>query len=233
MKGSMIKLVDVRKIYKQGTREICALRGISLEIRQGEFLSIMGPSGSGKSTLLNLIGGLDQPTTGEIFMDDTPLHGISDDALTLIRRKRVGFIFQFFNLLPLLTALENVGLPLLIDGRPLSRITQKARQLLEQVGLGARTAHRPEQLSGGEMQRVAICRALIAEPAVLLADEPTGNLDSLASEEIFLLLKRLNESGQTIVMVTHNPKAAAYGSRLITLKDGTLAADRPTGEGAG
>jgi putative ABC transport system ATP-binding protein len=229
MKGFMIKLVDVSKIYKQGTREIRALRGISLNIEKGEFLSIMGPSGSGKSTLLNLIGGLDQPTTGEIFMDDTPLHGISDDALTLIRRKRVGFIFQFFNLLPLLTALENVGLPLLIDGQPLSRITRKATQLLEQVGLGGRTAHRPEQLSGGEMQRVAICRALIAEPAVLLADEPTGNLDSRASEEIFLLLKRLNESGQTIVMVTHNPKAAAFGSRLITLKDGALATDSPTG----
>lgn len=181
----MIKLVDVSKTYKQGAGEISALRGISFGIRKGEFLSIMGPSGSGKSTLLHLIGGLDQPSTGEIFIDDTPLHGITDDALTLIRRKRVGFIFQFFNLLPMLTALKNVGLPLLIDGWPLSRITQKARQLLEQVGLGARIAHRPEQLSGGEIQRVAICRALIAEPAVLLADEPTGNLDSRASEEIF------------------------------------------------
>jgi putative ABC transport system ATP-binding protein len=225
----MIKLVDVSKIYKQGPREIRALRHISIGIQKGEFLSIMGPSGSGKSTLLNLIGGLDQPTTGEIFMDDMPLHGISDDELTLIRRKRVGFIFQFFNLLPMLTALENVGLPLLIDGCPLSRITPMARQLLEQVGLGRRMAHRPEQLSGGEMQRVAICRALIAEPAVLLADEPTGNLDSQASEEIFLLLKKLNDNGQTIVMVTHNPKAAAYGSRLITLKDGFLATDRSTG----
>jgi putative ABC transport system ATP-binding protein len=185
----------------------------------------MGPSGSGKSTLLNLIGGLDQPTSGEIFLDKIPLHGISDDALTLIRRKRVGFIFQFFNLLPMLTALENVELPLLIDGQPLTRIRRKAGCLLEQMGLGERAGHRPEQLSGGEMQRVAISRALIADPAVLLADEPTGNLDSQASEEIFTLLNKLNEKGQTIVMVTHNPKAAAFGSRLITLRDGALATD--------
>lgn len=221
----MIELVNVGKTYKQGTREIRAIRSISLGIRKGEFLSIMGPSGSGKSTLLNLIGGLDQPTTGEIFLDGIPLHGIPDDALTLIRRKRVGFIFQFFNLLPMLTALENVGLPLLIDGQSLTRIRRKAGGLLKQMGLGERAGHRPEQLSGGEMQRVAISRALIADPAVLLADEPTGNLDSQASEEIFTLLKTLNEKGQTIVMVTHNPKAAACGSRLITLKDGALATD--------
>jgi putative ABC transport system ATP-binding protein len=229
----MIKVINVSKTYKQGTREISALQSISFSIRKGEFLSIMGPSGSGKSTLLNLIGGLDQPTAGEIFIDGTPLHGISDEALTLIRRNRVGFIFQFFNLLPLLTALENVGLPLLIDGRPLVQIREKAGRLLNEVGLGERTDHRPDQLSGGEMQRVAICRALIAEPAVLLADEPTGNLDSRASQEILALLKRLNEYGQTIVMVTHNPKAAAYGSRLITLKDGTLATDVATGGEAG
>jgi putative ABC transport system ATP-binding protein len=225
MKGLMIELVNVGKTYKQGTREIRALRNISFGIRKGEFLSIMGPSGSGKSTLLNLIGGLDQPTSGEIFLDKIPLHGISDDALTLIRRKRVGFIFQFFNLLPMLTALENVELPLLIDGQPLTRIRRKAGCLLEQMGLGERAGHRPEQLSGGEMQRVAISRALIADPAVLLADEPTGNLDSQASEEIFTLLNKLNEKGQTIVMVTHNPKAAAFGSRLITLRDGALATD--------
>jgi putative ABC transport system ATP-binding protein len=185
----------------------------------------MGPSGSGKSTLLNLIGGLDQPTSGEIFIDDRPLHGISDDELTLIRRRRIGFIFQFFNLLPILTAVENVGLPLLLEGVPFARIKPKAVSLLEQVGLGARSEHRPEQLSGGEMQRVAIARALITEPAVLLADEPTGNLDSHTSEDIFLLLASLNEKGQTIVMVTHDPKAAAYGTRIITLKDGILSED--------
>jgi putative ABC transport system ATP-binding protein len=228
----MIKLVNVSKTYKQGTREVEALRNISFSIRKGEFLSIMGPSGSGKSTLLNLIGGLDQPTAGEIFIDGNPLHGISDDELTLIRRKKVGFIFQFFNLLPILTALENVGLPLLIDGVSFSRIKEKAVHLLEEVGMGERIEHRPEQLSGGEMQRVAISRALITDPAVLLADEPTGNLDSHTSEEIFMLLKRLNDNGQTIVMVTHNPRAAEYGSRLITLKDGALAEDISIGGGA-
>jgi putative ABC transport system ATP-binding protein len=221
----MIKIMNAGKTYHQGAREVHALRDVSLSIKKGEFLSIMGPSGSGKSTLLNLIGGLDQPTSGEIFIDDRPLHGITDDELTLIRRRRIGFIFQFFNLLPILTAVENVGLPLLLEGIPFSRIKPKAISLLEQVGLGARTEHRPEQLSGGEMQRVAIARALITEPAVLLADEPTGNLDSHTSEEIFMLLSNLNEKGQTIVMVTHDPKAAAYGSRIITLKDGMLSED--------
>jgi putative ABC transport system ATP-binding protein len=221
----MIEIMNAGKTYQQGAREVHALRDVSLSIKKGEFLSIMGPSGSGKSTLLNLIGGLDQPTSGEIFIDDRPLHGITDDELTLIRRRRIGFIFQFFNLLPILTAAENVGLPLLLEGIPFSRIKPKAASLLEQVGLGARMEHRPEQLSGGEMQRVAIARALITDPAVLLADEPTGNLDSHTSEEIFMLLAHLNEKGQTIVMVTHDPKAAAYGTRIITLKDGILSED--------
>jgi putative ABC transport system ATP-binding protein len=221
----MIKIMNAGKTYQQGARQVHALRDVSLSIKKGEFLSIMGPSGSGKSTLLNLIGGLDQPTSGEIFIDDRPLHGVTDDELTLIRRRRIGFIFQFFNLLPILTAAENVGLPLLLEGIPFSRIKPKAVSLLQQVGLGARMEHRPEQLSGGEMQRVAIARALITDPAVLLADEPTGNLDSHTSEEIFMLLANLNEKGQTIVMVTHDPKAAAYGTRIITLKDGILSED--------
>jgi putative ABC transport system ATP-binding protein len=221
----MIELKNAGKSYKQGVREVHALRDISLSIKKGEFLSVMGPSGSGKSTLLNLIGGLDQPSSGEIFIDSRPLHGISDDELTLIRRRRVGFIFQFFNLLPILTAVENVGLPLLLEGTPFSQIRPKAEELLRKVGLGERTEHRPEQLSGGEMQRVAIARALVTNPAVVLADEPTGNLDSHTSEDIFMLLKSLNEQGQTIVMVTHDPKAAAYGSRIITLKDGALSED--------
>jgi putative ABC transport system ATP-binding protein len=221
----MIELLNAGKTYHQGIREVHALRDVSFRIKKGEFLSIMGPSGSGKSTLLNLIGGLDQPTTGKIFIDGRPLHGISDDELTLLRRRRVGFIFQFFNLLPVLTAVENVTLPLLLEGLPLSEIRPRAILLLEQMGLGERTEHRPEQLSGGEMQRVAIARALITNPAVLLADEPTGNLDSHTSEEIFMLLRGLNEKGQTIVMVTHDAKAAAYGSRIITLKDGALAED--------
>ncbi len=221
----MIELRNAGKMYRQGAREIYALRDVSLVIKKGEFLSIMGPSGSGKSTLLNLIGGLDQPTSGEIFIDSTPLHGISDNELTLIRRRNVGFVFQFFNLLPLLTAAENVGLPLLLDGESFSLVKPKAESILRKVGLGERIDHRPEQLSGGEMQRVAIARAIIGNPAVLLADEPTGNLDSHTSEEIFLLLKSLNEQGQTIVMVTHDPKAAAYGTRIVTLKDGTTSQD--------
>jgi putative ABC transport system ATP-binding protein len=222
----MIELKNVSRTYIQGSREIHALRDITLSITTGEFLAVMGPSGSGKSTLLNLIGGLDQPSSGEIFIDKRPLHGISDDELTLIRRRRVGFIFQFFNLLPILTAAENVGLPLLLEGIPFSRIKPKAESLLNKVGLSERTEHRPEQLSGGEMQRVAIARALVTDPAVLLADEPTGNLDSRTSAEIFDLLKGLHRDGQTIVMVTHDSKAAMFGTRMITLRDGSIAEDR-------
>ena len=221
----MIALKNASKIYHQGLKEIHALRNVSLSISKGEFLSVMGQSGSGKSTLLNLIGGLDQPTSGEIFIDGKPLHGISDDELTLIRRRQVGFIFQFFNLLPILTAAENVSLPLLLEGIPFSRVKPRAEALLQKVGLSERMEHRPEQLSGGEMQRVAIARALISNPAVLLADEPTGNLDSGTSEEIFRLLTALHAEGQTLVMVTHDPKAAAHGTRTITLKDGAIAED--------
>jgi putative ABC transport system ATP-binding protein len=221
----MSQVQKVSKAYLQGKREIHALSDVSFGIKKGEFLSIMGASGSGKSTLLNLIGGLDQPTAGKIFIDGSPLHGISDDELTLIRRKKVGFVFQFFNLLPILTAAENVGLPLLLDGVPFSQIEDKVIHLLESVGLGSRTKHRPEQLSGGEMQRVAIARALITDPAVLLADEPTGNLDSHISEEILGLLKNLNRAGQTIVMVTHDARAASFGTRLIRLRDGGIMED--------
>ena len=221
----MLELKKISRTYRHGTKEILALREITLSIRPGEFLAVMGPSGSGKSTLLNLIGGLDQPTSGEIFIDNVPLHGISDDELTLIRRRRVGFIFQFFNLLPILTATENVGLPLLLEGIPFSKVKPKAEALLGKVGLAERAEHRPEQLSGGEMQRVAIARALITNPAVLLADEPTGNLDSRTSEEIFRLLTALHEEGQTIVMVTHDPRAAACGTRTVTLRDGSIAED--------
>jgi putative ABC transport system ATP-binding protein len=171
------------------------------------------------------MGGLDQPSSGEIYIDNRPIHGISDDELTLIRRRRVGFIFQFFNLLPILTAVENVSLPLLLEGTPFARIRPRAESLLQKVGLADRIEHRPEQLSGGEMQRVAIARALITNPAVLLADEPTGNLDSRTSTEIFSLMKGLHREGQTIVMVTHDPRAASYGTRIITLRDGSIAED--------
>jgi len=221
----MIHLQHVSKSYLQGKSEILALSDVSFTIEKGEFLSIMGASGSGKSTLLNLIGGLDQPSAGQVFIDGVPLHGIPDDDLTLIRRRKVGFVFQFFNLLPILSAEENVGLPLLLDGVPFSRIRDKAAALLTRVGLGSRLKHRPEQLSGGEMQRVAIARALITDPAVLLADEPTGNLDSHISEDILDLLKKLNAEGQTLVMVTHDARAASYGTRIIRLKDGSIMED--------
>ena len=221
----MIELKSVTRTYRQGTKDIQALNDITLSIRTGEFLSVMGPSGSGKSTLLNLIGGLDLPSSGEIFIDRRPLHGLSDDELTLLRRRHVGFIFQFFNLLPILTAAENVGLPLLLEGIPFSRVKPKAEAFLQKVGLGERIEHRPEQLSGGEMQRVAIARALITNPAVLLADEPTGNLDSRTSEDIFVLLTSLHREGQTIVMVTHDTTAASHGTRTITLRDGNIAED--------
>jgi len=224
----VIELKNVRRTYNHGARAIEALRDVTLNIKTGEFLSVMGPSGSGKSTLLNLIGGLDQPTSGEIYIDSRPLHGITDDELTLIRRRRVGFIFQFFNLLPILTAAENVSLPLLLEGTHFSKIKPKAEALLKKVGLADRIEHRPEQLSGGEMQRVAIARALVTEPAVLLADEPTGNLDSHTSADILQLLKGLHTDGQTIVMVTHDPKAASYGTRIITLRDGSIAEDAAT-----
>jgi len=221
----MIDLIKVNRSYILGAKEIKALSDVTLGIKAGEFLSVMGPSGSGKSTLLNLIGGLDQPSSGEIYLDNRPLHGISDDELTLIRRRRIGFIFQFFNLLPVLTASENVALPLLLDGVPFARIQPTAETLLRKVGLGERMNHRPEQLSGGEMQRVAIARALMTKPAVLLADEPTGNLDSRTSEDIFRILTGLHTEGQTIVMVTHDQNAAAYGTRTITLRDGSIAED--------
>ncbi|MEE9913069.1 MAG: ABC transporter ATP-binding protein [Deltaproteobacteria bacterium] len=221
----MIEVRNASKKYQQGTQEIYALRDVSLNIKSGEFLSIMGSSGAGKSTLLNIMGGLDQPTAGEVFFDQKPLHKISDYELTIIRRRRIGFIFQFFNLLPMLTAAENVGLPLLVDGLPFSKVKPKAESLLQKVGLGKRTGSRPGQLSGGEMQRVAIARALIINPAVILADEPTGNLDSNAGEEILFLLQSLSEQNQTIVLVTHDPKAAAYGTRIITMKDGAISDD--------
>jgi len=222
----MIELKNVSRIYLHGTREIRALQNITIVIKAGEFLSVTGASGSGKSTLLNLIGGLDRPTHGEVYIDNMPLHGISDDELTLLRRRRVGFIFQFFNLLPILTAAENVGLPLLLEGIPFSKVKPGAEALLRKVGLSGRTEHRPEQLSGGEMQRVAIARALVTNPTVLLADEPTGNLDSHTSTDILNLLKSLHAEGQTIVMVTHDPKAASFGTRTIMLKDGSIAEDR-------
>jgi putative ABC transport system ATP-binding protein len=222
----MIALREVHKVYRQGANDVPALAGVSLDFAAGEFVSIMGPSGSGKSTLLHLMGGLDQPTTGEVLIDGTPISGMSDDEVTIFRRRKIGFVFQFFNLLPTLSAEENVALPLSLDGRPTREIRARVDAALEQVGLRARRAHRPDELSGGEMQRVAIARALVIDPVLILADEPTGNLDTRTGEQILALIRDANRArGATIVLVTHDARAAAYGSRLVTLKDGVVVSD--------
>jgi putative ABC transport system ATP-binding protein len=203
-----------------------ALRGVSLTIEAGEFVSIMGPSGSGKSTLMHLLGALDSPSTGEVFFQNRALHTLSDSELSLLRRTRIGFVFQFFNLLPTLTAAENVALPLLLSGQRRSMALKPARESLAMVGLRDRADHYPDQMSGGEMQRVAIARALIIEPEAVLCDEPTGNLDSANSTSILALLRSLPEAGKrSVVMVTHDAQAAAYGDRIIHIKDGLIDAE--------
>jgi len=223
----MIRLQDVVKTYRQGATAVPALDGVSLEVPEGEFLSVMGASGSGKSTMLHLIGGLDVPDSGSVAVGGQELSRLSDDELTIFRRRKIGFIFQFFNLLPTLSAEENVALPLLLDGKSMREVAPRAQALLERVGLTARRAHRPDELSGGEMQRVAIARALVIEPILLLADEPTGNLDSKTGEEILHLLQSTaQQTRRTVMMVTHDARAAAYGDRVVTLKDGRVVSDR-------
>jgi putative ABC transport system ATP-binding protein len=219
----MIRCIDVRKVYRQGNNEIIALDGVSLDIAKGEFAVIMGPSGSGKSTLLHLIGGLDRPTSGELLVDQRLVGQMADDQVTLFRRTRIGFIFQFFNLLPTLTALENVALPFVLDGRSKEEAEERAKMLLAKVGLENRKNHLPEEMSGGEIQRIAVARALAFDPPILLADEPTGNLDSKTGESILSLLRQINrEAGCTIVMVTHSREAAGYGNRTIFFRDGKV-----------
>lgn len=208
------------KTYVQGDEEIHALRGVDLAITSGEFLAITGASGSGKSTLLHILGGLDRPDAGEVSVEGDLLSKLGDEDLALLRRRRLGFVLQFFNLLPTLTAEENAAFPLLLDGTV--DALDRARASLEKVGLGARSSHRPSQLSGGEQQRVALARALVTEPAVVLADEPTGNLDSKTGLEILELLRSTADAGQTIVMVTHDAKSAAFADRTIGLVDGRL-----------
>jgi len=219
----MIRCIDVRKVYRQGENEIIALDGVSLDIARGEFAVIMGPSGSGKSTLLHLIGGLDHPTSGELLVDQRLVGQMADDQVTLFRRTKIGFVFQFFNLLPTLTALENVTLPFVLDGRSKEERDQRAKTLLAKVGLESRKDHLPEEMSGGEIQRIAVARALAFDPPILLADEPTGNLDSKTGESILALLRQINrENGCTIVMVTHSQEAAGYGGRTIFFRDGKV-----------
>jgi len=214
---------QIKKQYQMGEVLVSALENINLTVQQGEFVAIMGPSGSGKSTLLHLLGGLDGPSAGEITLAGQPLSKLNDNAITLVRRRKVGFIFQFYNLLPTLTAEENVGLPLLIDGQSLTKHHAKISRLLELVGLSERRHHKPDQLSGGQQQRVAIARAFVNDPEIVLADEPTGNLDSKTGTSILELLRRTcTELHATIVMVTHDPRAASYADRVIFLKDGIV-----------
>ena len=217
----MIQLINVHKVYRQGATEITALAGVSLEVSTGEFAVIMGPSGSGKSTLLHLIGGLDQPNRGDVLVDGRLISQLSDDQLTLFRRATVGFVFQFFNLLPTLSAVENVMLPLILDAQARSQAHARAERILERVGLEERKSHLPEELSGGEIQRLAVARALAFNPSILLADEPTGNLDSKTGAEVLELIREVNrQQGCTVVMVTHDKEAAGFGDRVIQLKDG-------------
>ena len=219
----MIRLENVAKAYRQGASPVHALAGVSIEVSKGEFLSLMGPSGSGKSTMLHLIGGLDVPDSGSIRVGGQELSRLSDDELTIFRRRHLGFVFQFFNLLPTLTAEENVALPLLLDGKSMREVRPRVEAMLERVGLEGRRSHMPDALSGGEMQRVAIARALVIEPMILLADEPTGNLDSKTGEDVLQLIRETAErTAQTVVMVTHDARAAAYGDRIVTMRDGRI-----------
>jgi putative ABC transport system ATP-binding protein len=219
----MMEVVEASKIYQQGRRTVHALRGVSLRIDPGELVSIMGPSGSGKSTLLHLLGALDTPTTGQVFFGGRDLAALSDRDRSLIRRSRIGFVFQFFNLLSTLTAVENVALPLLLAGQPRGKALNQALAALDPVGLVGRADHFPEELSGGEMQRVAIARALVTEPEAVLCDEPTGNLDSANAKEILALLRRLPDvSRRAVVMVTHDPTAASIADRIIHIRDGLI-----------
>lgn len=222
--SAILIATDLQKTYKLGEMEVHALRGVDLLVQEGEFIAIMGPSGSGKSTLLHLLGGLDTPTQGEVILGGKSLKDLKDSQLSKIRRREIGFIFQFFNLLPTLTAAENAYLPLLLDNQRRQEDDGLVNDLLSLVGLHDRSHHLPNQLSGGEQQRVAIARALITNPRIILADEPTGNLDSAAAETILQLLKTISEGrNQTILMVTHDPNAADYADKILDLRDGRFA----------
>jgi putative ABC transport system ATP-binding protein len=229
----VIEVKNVSRVYRRGKTSLKALDVDHLFVPTGQFLSIMGPSGSGKSSLLNMLGALDTPTSGTVTIDGQVISQFSDDALSRFRRERLGFIFQFFNLLPTLTAVENIILPGLLSGKSAPELNPKASALLETVGLKGRDHHRPDELSGGEMQRVAIARALILEPALLLADEPTGNLDSKTGAEVLRIIREATRARSlTVVMVTHDPKAAATGDRIVTLADGRITTDETVASAA-
>ena len=220
---SVLMAENLTKEYHLGKHVVQALNDVNFAVEKGEFVAIMGPSGSGKSTLLHLIGGLDKPTSGDITLAGQKLGKLSDKNLTLLRRRNVGFVFQFFNLLPTLTAEENINLPVLIDGKSLAKYKARLDSIFDLVGLADRRRHKPEQLSGGEQQRVALARALITEPSIVLADEPTGNLDTRTGSAIMDLLRRsCDELEQTVIIVTHDPRAASYADRVVFLRDGNI-----------
>jgi putative ABC transport system ATP-binding protein len=220
----VITLEGITKVYRTGEVEVAALKGISLHIPEGEFVAIMGPSGSGKSTLMNLIGCLDQPSAGRYILDGYDVSALTDDQLAWIRNRKIGFVFQSYNLIPRASAVHNVEMPLIYAGDNLQR-RERAMAALESVGLLERAGHLPNELSGGQQQRVAVARALVTDPAILLADEPTGNLDSESSLEIMRLLRDLNQQGRTIVLITHEPDIAAFAQRVVRVRDGVIVSD--------
>jgi len=229
-----VRVEGLEKVFGEGATRVAALAGVDLTIPRGEYLAIMGPSGSGKSTLLHLIGGLDAPTGGRVELEEADLAQLDDDRRTILRRRRVGFVFQAFNLIQVLTARENTALPLVIDGLPEREAQERALAAMELVDVAHRAEHRPGELSGGEQQRVAIARALVTKPAVILADEPTGNLDRRTGDHVLTLLRRLcDEHGQTVVMVTHDPRDAARSDRIVRLEDGRIVEEQRLARGGG
>jgi putative ABC transport system ATP-binding protein len=223
----LIKTEDLKKVYQMGSEEVHALRGVSFEIHRGEYVAIMGPSGSGKSTMMNLIGCLDTPSSGKYFLNSRLVSEMNDDELAHIRNKEIGFVFQTFNLLARASALHNVELPLIYNGTPAHERKERAIKALQAVELGERMYHRPNELSGGQRQRVAVARALVNNPSIILADEPTGNLDSATSMDIMRLLDELHKKGHTIILVTHEPDIALHAYRVVRLLDGRIASDEP------
>jgi putative ABC transport system ATP-binding protein len=220
----LVRTENLTKVYGAGEAAVTALDHVTLEVSEGEFVAVMGPSGCGKSTLLHLIGGLDRPTEGRVMIDGVSLSEMKDEELAKLRRRRIGLVFQFYNLIPVLNAVENAALPVTLDGVRRPEARKRAAEWLERFGLGDRSQNRPDQLSGGQQQRVAIARALVAEPLLVLADEPTGNLDTRASDGIAALLRQVSkEYGRAVVMVTHDPRIAAYADRIVFLKDGRIA----------
>ena len=229
MEKPMIELAGIKKIYYVGGQEVAALAGIDLSIRQGEFAALMGPSGSGKSTLMNILGCLDRPTCGSYKLDGFEVANLSDDELAVVRNKRIGFVFQNFNLLSRISAAENVALPLIYAGVGKSEREKRAHKVLESVGLGDRADHQPNELSGGQRQRVAIARALVNDPHIIMADEPTGNLDTKSTKEIMEIFEGLHQAGRTIILVTHEPEIAACASRQLLVRDGLITKDAGKG----